>query len=242
MYVITDERISLSSLSRLRQEGFSPLLMPPATYLQSAVASHTDMLMFLGFDRLFCHRRYYESNTELIDKICKISGYALSISDEPTGEKYPSDVLFNAFAVGNKLICNTKTVSSLILDTARLEGFEIINVPQGYTKCSVCIVSESALITADRSIYEACRDFFDVLLISEGHISLPPYSYGFIGGAAGAYLDKVYFCGSTETHPDGDRIKEFCKKHKKIAISLADSELQDVGSLFFIGENDHGNG
>ena len=242
MYVLADQRILPEALFALEREGFEAILLPSASYLQPAVASHTDMLMFLGFDRLFCHRRYYESNTELIDKICKISGYEISISDEPTGEKYPSDVLFNAFAVGNKLICNTKTVSSLILDAARLEGYEIINVPQGYTKCSVCIVSDSALITADRSIYEACRDFFDVLLISEGHISLPPYSYGFIGGTAGAYLDKVYFCGSTDTHPDGNRIKEFCKKHKKISISLADSELQDVGSLFFIGENDHGNG
>ena len=105
MYAVTDERIGESSLTRLINEGFSPILMPPATYLQPAVSAHTDMLIFIGFDRLFCHRRYFESNRELIDKLCRISGKALALSDEPTGEKYPIDVLFNACIVGEKLIC-----------------------------------------------------------------------------------------------------------------------------------------
>ena len=235
MYVITDERISLSSLSRLRQEGFSPLLMPPATYLQSAVASHTDMLIFIGFDRLFCHRHYYESNKELICRICEASGKTLTLSDEPTGEKYPLDVLFNACLVGNRLICNYKTVSKLILDAAQCSGCEIISVPQGYTKCSVTVVSDNAVITADKAIAAACKNAgIDVLEISEGHISLPPYDFGFIGGASGACDDNVYFCGSLDSHPDGEMIKAFCEKHKKAAISLTGGQLQDTGSLFFI--------
>ena len=236
MYVLADQIIHPEVLSTLNREGFEAILLPPASYLQPPVASHTDMLIFIGFDRLFCHRHYYESNAELIDKICEISGNALSFSDEPAGEKYPFDVLFNACLVGNRLICNRKTVSHLILEAANSKNCEIINVPQGYTKCSVCIVSDNAIITADKAIYEACRDTFDVILISEGHISLPPYNFGFIGGVSGTCGDKVYFCGSLDTHPDGDIIKEFCVKHKKIPISMGDSELQDVGSLFFIGD------
>jgi hypothetical protein len=235
MYAVTDERIGESSLTRLINEGFSPILMPPATYLQPAVSAHTDMLIFIGFDRLFCHRRYFESNRELIDKLCRISGKALTLSDEPTGEKYPLDVLFNACIVGKKLICNPKTVSRLILDAAAEQGFETVSVPQGYTKCSVAKVSDGAVITADNAIAEACRAAgIDVLLISEGHISLPPYNFGFIGGASGLCGDKVYFCGSLSSHPDGDRIREFCEKHKKTAISLSSGELQDVGSIYFL--------
>lgn len=72
----------------------------------------------------------------------------------------------------------------------------------------------------------------DVLTVSEGHISLPPYNFGFIGGSCGERGGKVYFCGSINSHPDGARIKEFCEKHGKTAISLSDRELIDVGSLF----------
>ena len=235
MYVITDCRINASALSHLQELGFTPILMPAAEYLQIGVASHTDMLIFLGFDKLFCHKKYYERNREPIDRISSISGNEILLTDEPTGDKYPLDVLFNACLVGDKLICNEKTVSKLLINTAKNLKCDIINVPQGYTKCSVCVVSENAVITADKAVAEACKAAkIDVLTVSEGYISLPPYKFGFIGGACGLCGDKIYFCGSVDTHPDGERIKRFCKYHNKTAVSLSGGELQDVGSLFFI--------
>ena len=236
MYALIDCRASDTSLSELKKEGFSPILMPPADYLDKPVASHTDMLLFIGFGRLFCHISYYEKNKDLIDRIISISGLALTVSEEETGNKYPGDVLFNACLVNNKLICNKKSVSRLILECAQETNCEIINVPQGYTKCSICPISDNAIITADKAIAEACKGFgMDVLLINEGDISLPPYSFGFIGGTAGAWGDKVFFCGSIDTHKDADIIREFCRQHKKTVRSLSDESLQDVGSIFFIG-------
>jgi hypothetical protein len=236
MLVITDRRIDNSSLSALENYGFEPILLPPADYLAKAVSAHTDMLVFIGFGRLFCHEKYYAKNASVIDRISSLAALDLVLSDEPTGEKYPSDVLFNACVVGNRLICNENTVSKLILELARENGYEIISVPQGYTKCSVAVVSDNAIITADKAIAVACKSAeLGVLEISEGHISLPPYEFGFIGGASGVCDDKVYFCGSIDLHPEGEQIKDFCKKHKKNAVSLSGGELQDVGSLFFIG-------
>lgn len=235
MLAVTDQKLSAASLSSLRREGFEAVLLPPADYLQETVSSHTDMLFFIGFGRLFCHRLYYERNATWIDRICLTANVALTVSNEPTGEKYPLDVLFNACMIGSRLICNRKTVSKLILTAAEANGYEIVHVPQGYTKCSIAVVSENAIITADRAIAMACASVgIDVLQIREGYVSLPPYSFGFIGGASGSLGDKVYFCGSLSTHPDGDRIIAFCQRHGKIAVSLSEGELQDVGSLFFI--------
>jgi hypothetical protein len=73
-----------------------------------------------------------------------------------------------------------------------------------------------------------------VLLISEGGIELCGYSHGFIGGAGGVTLDTAYFCGDIFSHPDGEKIKNFCHKHKKECISLSKEPLFDVGTLFFI--------
>ena len=235
MVVISDNRICPKALSLLKAEGFEPILLPAADYLQEGVASHTDMLIFVGFGKVFCHENYYKSNSEIIEIIASLTNSEICISSEPTGKKYPLDVLFNACIVGNNLICNEKNVSRLISGAAKAHGCKIIGVSQGYTKCSVCVVSDNAIITSDSGIAKACRDKgIDVLKISEGHISLPPYNFGFIGGASGVHGDKVYFCGSLDTHPNGEKIKEFCIKHKKIAVSLSDGELQDVGSLFFI--------
>ena len=235
MKALIDCRADFYLLSALEKYGFETILMPPADYLQKGVSSHTDMLIFIGFDRLFCHRLYYSKNKELIDRLAEHTGLELTLSDEPTDEKYPRDVLFNACAVGNRLICNKNTVSKLIIDAAGKNNYEIINVPQGYTKCSICVVSDNAIITADQAIAKACAvSDIDVLTVSEGHISLPSYDHGFIGGASGLCDNNVYFCGSLETHPDADRIIDFCKSHGKSAVSLSKNVLLDVGTVFFI--------
>ena len=237
MIALIDCRARKESLDALENYGFETVLIPPSPSLQTGVASHTDMLIFIGFGRLFCHTSYYEENKYLIDSIAQKGHLALLLSNEIWAQDYPRDVLFNACMVGNKLVCNEKTVSKDILRAARDMGVEIVNVNQGYTKCSICNVSENAIITSDKHIANTCKIAgIDVLLISEGHISLPPYDFGFIGGTSGMCGDSVYFCGSLSSHPDGDKINEFCTNHGKKAIPLSDGILQDVGSIMFIGE------
>ena len=235
MYVICDCRTPELTLKKLGELGYKAILMPPATYLQRGVASHPDMLFFIIKDRLFCHESYYQANKDLINQIIALSSLKLTLSSEPTDEKYPQDVLFNACLVGNKLICNKKTISKMISDYAVQNSFEIISVPQGYTKCSVCVVSDNAIITSDKAIEKACKKCgIDTLLIEEGYISLPDYPYGFIGGASGADNANVYFCGDLSLHPNSQEIQEFCAKHNKTSRALSDEPLYDVGTLIFI--------
>ena len=235
MIALVDERINDSSLLSLKRIGAEPFLMPPSPLLQKGVASHPDMLVFVGFGKLFCHENYYEANKNLIDAIIAASHLELTLSNEEFSENYPHDVKFNAALVGNTLICNKKTVSQLILAEAEKTGCKIISVPQGYTKCSTCVVSENAIITADKPIFDACiAHNIDSLLITEGHIDLPSYDYGFVGGASGSCGDSVYFCGDITKHPDGERTVEFCKNHGKMVISLSDQRLFDVGTILFI--------
>ncbi len=235
MYVLTDHRIPAKATASLRSYGYEPLPMPSASYLSEGVSAHPDMLLFIGFGKLFCHRRYYLTNEVLINRIARITGCATVLSDEPTDKEYPQDVLFNACLLRNKLICNKKTVSKLILATAENAGCEIIHVPQGYTKCAVCAVSENAIITADKGIATACRaSGLTVLEITEGHVSLPPYEYGFLGGCSGSHREHVFFCGTLDRHPDGEAIQKFCASQGKIALSLSNETPRDVGSLIFL--------
>ena len=64
MLALIDCRADSSLLSSLEDFGFEPVLIPGADYLQNGVASHTDMLVFIGFGRLFCHARYYTSRSK----------------------------------------------------------------------------------------------------------------------------------------------------------------------------------
>ena len=68
------------------------------------------------------------------------------------GFKYPFDVPYNAVTTDLFFIHNTSLTSPDLLDRARYQGLDIINVKQGYTRCSCLPVGSRGLITADRGI------------------------------------------------------------------------------------------
>ena len=220
----------------LRALGFEVILMPPSPRLQTPVSSHPDMLTFILGNKYLCTKEYYLSTKETFDKINSL-GYSPVITDEVHGEKYPNDILFNALPLKDKLFCFEKGISRVLADYAKNNGLKIINTKQGYTKCSVCKVSDNAIITADSGIAELAKENgADVLLITEGHVKLDGYEYGFIGGASGLFDNTVYFCGDIMKHQNGKEIADFCKKHKKEYICLSNEELFDVGTLFFLSK------
>ena len=234
--VLASSALSPSCEKRLTELGFEPIIMPAYQRLQSGVSSHPDMLVFFDGNKFFCTREYYNEAKFVFSRI-EALGYSPVLCDEIPLEDYPNDVIFNALMLGDIVFGLEGSLSLTLKQSLASYGKKIVNVKQGYTKCSICVVSDNAIITADKPIADTCLKIgMDVLLISEGHISLPPYSFGFIGGTSGLYKNDLYFCGSLEAHPDAEKIKEFCKKHGKTAFSLTNGELQDVGSIFFIGE------
>ena len=112
----------------------------------------------------------------------------------------------------------------------------LINVKQGYTKCSCLPVSKKALITSDIGIYKTLLKYdFDILLVPPGDIILEGLNYGFIGGTGGLIENnKMVFFGSLEHYTYGSEVKAFLKKYNVTPIYLSDNKLYDRGSIFVI--------
>lgn len=234
--VLASSALSLSCDEKLRELGFEPIIMPPYKRLQSGVSSHPDMLVFFWGDKYFCTKEYYSEAQEIFKKINAL-GYSPILCDETPSEKYPNDIIFNALPLGNLIFGLENNLSNALKSEAAIMGKKIVDVKQGYTKCSVAKISENAIITADTGIAKtATAHGIDVLNVSEAHVFLDGYNTGFIGGACGAFQDNIYFCGNLYTHPDGKKIEDFCKRHSKTCISLSNGPLFDVGSLFFIAK------
>jgi hypothetical protein len=108
-----------------------------------------------------------------------------------------------------------------------------VPVKQGYTKCSTCVVGENAIITADASIANAAlANSVETLLIRSGHIALPGFDYGFIGGAAGLIDNSLLaVCGKLASHPDSGAIRAFCTARCVNIVELADRPLIDIGGI-----------
>ena len=185
---------------------------------------------------MFCFK-LDDNNWIFYDEIkADLSGVKIDFIPTPTSGEYPHDVGLNAAMFGGYLICNVKHTNKKIIEYAKKTGKNIIDVKQGYTKCSVCIVDEKSIITSDDSIYKkAMQNNINVLLIVKGHINLEGYDCGFIGGCSGLIdKNKLAFTGNIKLHPDYENIKSFCNNRGVEIISLSDKKLYDYGSLFIM--------
>ncbi|MCL1858355.1 MAG: hypothetical protein FWF92_03895 [Oscillospiraceae bacterium] len=194
---------------------------------------HPDMLCFnLDKNKWIFYEKIYKINKSIIDKL----NFEIIIADNPKLYQYPYDIGLNAVMFGDYLIGNVKYINKNILEYAKKTNKKIIDVKQGYTKCSVCIVDENSIITSDESIYKkAIENNINVLLIKKGHIDLDSYEYGFIGGCSGLIdKNKLVFTGDITLHPNYKDIKSFCDNRKVEIISLSKKKLYDYGSLLCI--------
>ena len=113
-----------------------------------------------------------------------------------------------------------------------------INSRQGYSRCSVCVVSDNAIITTDEGICRGAEAHgIDVLKIQPGYIDLLGFDYGFIGGASFKISDtKLAFTGRLDKHPDAERIIEFASLHNVNIVYITDKPAFDIGGAVPITE------
>ena len=179
-------------------------------------------------------------DTAFVLSCCKRLIKALSSDYQviPSGDRfngsYPDNTCLSAVQCGDKLIGRIASLDENIKEYCRNNSMELINVNQGYAKCSCVPIADNAIITADKGIINSLKHTeINVLLIGKGSVRLEGATCGFLGGASGYDRDKktVYFCGDIEHHPDADRIKDFCKTYGTNIISLSDDQLTDIGGI-----------
>ncbi len=209
--------------------------------LPAPCAAHPDMrLCYLGEGRILADCGELAQSLE---------GFGLDAAVPVRSPKgiYPQDAVLNVLFLGKSLFCRTGSpqkpgVAEEILQFAEEKGISVYPVKQGYTRCSVCVVSERAIVTADLSISLAAEKAgVDVLRIQPGYISLPGYEYGFIGGCTGLLGPRLLaVCGCLESHPDGKRILDFaiCHGLEVLTVPTPDGRLWDIGGIVPLGERE----
>lgn len=239
---LVDSRIGSECERALMLRGFRVISMPKSRKLSEPLASHPDMLVFFHDGHLITTADYGEDAEYVFTDIRCESDITMHFSSQAHGEKYPYDALLNALVMGDQLFCKEDTVCEGVIDYARARGMKIIPVKQGYPACTVLPLDENHAITADRGMCDAMmREGIDVTLIEDGDISLPPYEYGFIGGAAGVYNGVVYFLGDARLHRSYDKIDAAIKSLGMSSIMLSTDPLSDLGRIIFIPEHSDNN-
>lgn len=204
------------------------------TYLDTPVSRHADIL-----------GNYVGKSTFLADKhqieLCRFieDNNGKSVIIENIKSPYPNDCLLNFADIGDYIICNKSILTDEIVEL--LSKKTIINVKQGYSKCSVCICGYNTIVTDDISVYNAVLQYDNInsLLIEKGSIHINKYDYGFIGGCCGLINKNVLlFNGDLSLHSDFDKIKKFLYDNNVNYIDIKGKPLTDIGSIIPIMETD----
>ncbi len=231
--VIIDYRADKEIINSLKSLGFDIIPTVENKEVSPPLWGHADMQICKCSDNVFistplCYE-YYKN--KLADFNVKI------ICGKTTlGSNYPKDIAYNVAWIGKSAIHNFDYTDANIKEYFLQTGIDMINVLQGYSKCTICVVSEGAVITSDIGISKTLlKHGTDVLTISNGNININGWEYGFIGGASGKISDNTLaFCGDISAHPDYNKIKEFCSNYNVECISLSRKRLMDLGSVILV--------
>ena len=233
---LVNKRISDKNKTALLKRGFFFIDMPPAERISEPLSSHPDMLVAKLGDNIITTADYIERAPHVFSDIREYAPHVrIHVSDEKYDEKYPRDAILNVLTLGKRVFLKKDSVSRTVLRLAEELGFEIINTRQGYPACVALALTDNDVITADTGLAITLREWgVSVKLIENGDIALPPYEYGFIGGAAGVCDGTVYFLGNVDSHKNSKQILAKIDSCGAQAVSLSDDALTDLGKIIFL--------
>lgn len=228
MFII-DRRTPIEAKNMLAQRGvLIETSLSKNTY--PAISGHPDIsVCHVGGKYVVTAPDSFEYYKALLSKY----GFDVACGRSELLYSYPNNIQYNVAFVGKHAIHNFRHTDSLVLEHIQKQGYVMIDVKQGYSKCSTCVIDETAIITSDLGIHRAAVDFgIESLLIEKGGISLDGFEYGFIGGCAGIISrDEIAFIGDVTKHSSYFEIREFIEKRGKRIVTLGDFKLVDCGSI-----------
>ena len=231
MNIIIDYRASKETFDALKQMKFNIVKTPKHKFVYDAISGHPDIMVHkIGDNELITEPSVYEYFK------LKLPEHTVGIGETFLNDKYPGNIAYNVCALSNKIFCNIPNTDRKIFKRYEQMGYEIINVKQGYAKCSISVVSDNAIITADKGIAKAAiQNRIDVLEITNGDVRLDGFEYGFFGGATGLVADNMLAVnGNIERHTDAKRIVDFCASYGVNVISLNNGYIYDIGSIISV--------
>ncbi len=228
---IADGRISAAAEEALGRLGVRLLKTERHPSLYEAVSFHPDMLLHPTGGERIVHAPGIGSGLEAA---LAEAGFRLICGDTGLAPEYPKDIAYNAARVGSFYFHNLKHTDPVLRRELEKAGAEPVHVEQGYTKCSVAIVNESAIITSDAGIARAAeKKGIQALQIPPAqNILLPGLNTGFIGGATGL-VDKLALAvnGRARLLEAYEPIRRFLSQKNCSLLSLSGLQVTDTGSI-----------
>jgi hypothetical protein len=229
--VLADGRIEAEAEESLRRLGIECIKTQRHPQLPEEVSYHPDMM--------FCHlggRDIVYAPETGAQTLLELKKYGFNLIEGSTRlkETYPHDIAYNVAIIGKYAFHDFRYTDSVLLKLLKGKGIELVNIKQGYSKCSISILSSDAVITSDKGISAAMQKHgINTLVIEpDKNIHLGSLGNGFIGGCTGKISsDRLIFTGNAEKLASFELISDYLKKYKIKHISPGSGIVLDMGSV-----------
>jgi len=210
---------------KLKEYGYTCIATEKSANVSYPIFRHADVLYLKTGNKEIYVSDCQKNNIQLLKKL----GY--SVREVSLSPGYKTESKLNMVVTDSIIICNPDTCiefDSFVTDK------EVIQVKQGYTKCSTVILSDNDFITEDEGICKTLKSAGkNCLLIEKGFARLDGYNYGFIGGAS-VFIKApktLLFFGDITKHPDYNSIKGFCLNINIEVDWIDELQLTDIGGM-----------
>lgn len=218
---------SIEKLNKLNVEIFKT---KKCNDVYEEISYHPDIQMFLDNNKIIISPNMYDNYIKNLENEKILIDKGISYLNS----KYPENIMYNACVVGKYFIHNLKYTDKKILEDIEKQGYKLMNIKQGYSKCSISIVDENSIITSDRGIEKELSKYLDVLYVEPDENITLGNMQGFIGGATGLINDKWCINGDINRLKECNKIVDFVTSKKKEIICLNNNQIEDIGSILFI--------
>lgn len=224
--LLIDKNISKESVEFLSSLGYSIIFSTEIEDITNSTATHPDMQFVKIADKKaivssqslnYYKRLLPDFEFDIVNGICS---------------PYPNDTALNFVFIGQNAICTDHQICKV----KQLHRYNCNVVKQGYTKCSICILNDKAILTGDRGIANSLENStVKVYFLPCNEIKLNGYNNGFWGGATGIVdKDKVYFNGNIEKLSCYNDLINILEKEKIEPIYHKNTDLYDNGSIILL--------
>ncbi len=234
-YILIDGRMRNKEKNMLKYLGYKLVEIKKSINVYPEISSHVDIFALKIGDTLVCEKNAYSDLAFML----KNSEYNIVSGKEEIEQNYPEDIKYNVCIVGRYAIHNFKYTDKTVLKILKDGDYELINVDQGYTNCSIAVIDDSSVITTDRKIAEKliANNFSvlyldytpDIKLLDEyGNYS---NMNGFIGGAIGKVDNNIIIFGDLCKIDRENKIREFIESRNLKLIEFEGLDVIDYGGI-----------
>lgn len=231
--LIIDYRTPAPEREELRSLGFRVILSEELDFLYQAVKGHPDLQFVNACGTLICHKGMSEDKARELESL----GIPFTLTQKRLDPPYPGHIILNAAISDDLLVHRLKDTDPSVLSAC--SSLKLVDVNQGYTRCSLAYVGGDSYVTSDFGISRTLQDLGkDVLLLPPGDVVLEGFSYGFIGGCLSRVTLKdehiLLVTGSLDSYRYGESLRAFLRNIGIRPCSIGTGSLKDRGSIIQI--------